>query len=76
LTPEPNSTTDLIPSQDTSALKSLNPEERQQLLARHFHDRMTQGDSFEEVNEYRKLFFAEVVGMAKKVGLCLFLFAM
>ena len=37
---------------------------------------MTEGDSFEEVNEYRKSFFADVIDKAKKVGLCVSLFSM
>jgi len=37
---------------------------------------MTAGDSFEEVNDYRKSFFEEVIDKAKEVGHCLFLFSM
>jgi len=52
---------DLIASQATSALESYSLKQQQQLLAGHFYDHMTAGDSFEEVNEYCKSFFAEVI---------------
>lgn len=44
--------------------------ERQKKLARTFHERMTQGQSFEEVNDYRKAFYKTVVNAAETVSLC------
>jgi len=37
---------------------------------------MIEGDSFGEVSEYRKSFFAEVIDKAKEVGLCISIFSM
>ena len=66
-----NNSTNLIASEGISpiALEVPNPKERQQLLAGRFHDHMTEGGSFNEASEYRKLFFAEVIDQAEKVGL-------
>lgn len=42
--------------------------ERQGLLAEAFRGLMTEGQRFEQVNEYRRLFFKQVTDQADKVG--------
>jgi hypothetical protein len=41
---------------------------RQKLLASRFRDKMTEGSSFEEANEYRQTFFEDVIIKADQVG--------
>ena len=43
-------------------------KQRQSLLASHFRNEMTEGQTFEEANEYRQSFLDEVIEQANQVG--------
>ncbi len=67
----PNSFADpTVSEQIPSGPGSKSVEQRHILLAYHFRNKMTEGRSFEEVNQYRQSFFEEVIKRADKVGLC------
>ena len=57
-----------VSGQIPSGPEGESVKQRQSLLASHFQKEMTEGQTFEEANEYRQSFFHEVTKLANQVG--------